>query len=363
MPGLIVAGVSAIIFLLAGGYEGNAQLLNDSVAVNLVKKGIGRIYNFQFRLAEDVLKKIDSKYPGHPVTYVYKGMMIYYQNYPLTPETLKSKSFESQLWTSIKLSESEDGWENDPENLLIDLCARGLLMLFYTENNMNREVITMTPSTYKCLMRSFRFDSLYPDFKCFTGLYNYYREAYPEHHPVYKTIAFLFPSGDKKKGLKELNYAAKNAMVMQAEAVSMLSWISIHYENDFIKALNYSKTIYDSYPANLYFKGEYLKNLFLLRKYDEAEALIHSWSGENNPYFKGQLFIFSALLQEKKYHNYDQAEKFYKEGLSYLRGFKARGMEFSVYGNKGLERIKDLRDGRQADKKKKDNGSDEIDLG
>lgn len=356
--GRIVLTLLSMVPLASG-----AQILQDSSAMDLVKKGIGHIYNFQFTDAEKIFKTINTKYPGQPVTYIYKAMSIYYENYPLVPGSPKSKIFEAQLWTSIRVCEEDKAWEDDPEKLLIDLCARGMLMLFYTENEMNREVISMTPATYRGIMKSFQFNSVYPDFNCFTGIYNYYREAYPEHHPVYKAIAFLFPAGDKGKGLKELQYAAKNSIVLKAEAVSILSWICIHYENDFLNAFNYSKSIYDSFPSNLYFKAEYIKNLFLLKRYNEAEQVITISPDENNIYFRGQLSIFKGLIQEKKYRNYDLAEKFYKEGIDNLTSFNARGKEFADYGYKGLQRIKNLKDGRRAEKKKNEKSSDEVDLG
>ena len=64
--------------------------------------------------------------------------------------------------------------------------------------------------------------SVYPDFYFFTGLYNYYREAYPEAHPIYKVLAFLFPRGDREKGSAELQNAGANSIMLKAEAYSFL---------------------------------------------------------------------------------------------------------------------------------------------
>src|SRR5512147_2822494 len=142
--GRIVMVVLSMLPLASG-----AQIFQDTSAMNIIKKGIGHIYDFQFSDAENIFKTINAKYPGHPVTYMYKAMLIYYENYPLVPGSVKSKVFEAQLWTSIRVCEKDKAWEDDPEKLLIDLCARGMLMLFYTDNEMNSEVISMTPATYK----------------------------------------------------------------------------------------------------------------------------------------------------------------------------------------------------------------------
>ena len=63
----------------------------------------------------------------------------------------------------------------------------------------------------------------YSDFYFFTGVYNYYREAYPEAYPVYKPLALLFPKGSKTKGLEDLLIASKNSIFLKAEAFSFLS--------------------------------------------------------------------------------------------------------------------------------------------
>jgi tetratricopeptide (TPR) repeat protein len=331
----------------------NAQILQDTSSVKQLKQGIDYIYNSQFGLAEEVLTTINSKYPGHPVTFLFKGLLINWENYPLLPFSHERKSFESQLHASIRLSEAEDGWSDDPEKLLISLCSRSLLMLLYSENEMSSDLIPWVHGTYRCIRKAFEYNSVYADLCYFTGLYNYYREAYPEQHPIYKAVAFLFPRGDKEKGLEELQKAAENAIVLGPEAYSILSWICIQYENDFPRALDYSKTVFDRYPVNPWFRAEYLKNLFLIREYDEAEQIILSSADEENAYFSCQMAIFQGLLQEKKYNDYELAEKFYERGITGLEYYGARGKTFLDFGQEGLKRIEDLREGKRPERKRK----------
>jgi len=342
----LICGLS-ILFFLNISLTTNGQLLQDTSAVKLIRKGIGLIYGQEFNRAEEILTKVNEKYPEHPATYLYKAIIIYYQNYPLIPANPRFKGFESQLRTSMRICESKGGWLNDPEKLLIDFCARGLLMLCYSENGMSNEVISIALTTYKCVRKSFQYKSVYPDFCYFTGLYNYYREAYPDRHPVYKPIAILFPRGDKVEGLKDIQYAAENGIVLMAEAYSILSWIYIYYENNYAQAINYSKTISEKYPSNLLFRGEYIKNLLFLKKYDDAEKIVQSSESENHAYFQGQLSVFKGILQEQKYNNYTLAARFYEQAIGAMKQFGPRGNEFTDYAEDGLKRIK----GYQARKK------------
>jgi hypothetical protein len=346
------------LFLFKG--ELKAQMLQNHSTVELIKKGIDHIYNLEFDSAEEILNKLNSDYPGHPATFMFKGLMIYWQNYPLTPLLPVYKGFEYQLHTCMLVCESQKGWMDDPEKLLLDLCARGLLMLFYSENDMSGEIYPMAGLTYKCIRKSFQFTSVYADFNYFTGLYNYYREAYPEHHPVYKAIAFLFPQGDKEKGLEELRNAAENSIFLKAESYSILSWICMHYENNYRDALFYSRTLFEKYSSNLTFRGEYLKNLLLLRNYDEAEKIIQSAEVTNNAYFLGQMDIFKGLIREKRYHDYTLAENLYNEGIRYMKTLGDRGEDYRTYGEDGLKRIRNLKAGKEPGKKRREKDTSDF---
>jgi hypothetical protein len=335
-----------------------AQMLYDTAAIDQVSRSISHIYNSEFDLAEKVIDSINSKYPGHPATYLLKGFLINWENYPLLPFSPARKSYESQLQTSFRIAEAEDGWSDNPEMLLISLCSRGLLMLLYSENKMSSELIPYVPTTYRGIRKAFEYTSVFADLCYYTGLYNYYREAYPEQHPIYKAVAFLFPHGDKEKGLEELIHTAENAILLGPEAYSILSWICIQYENDFQRALYFSETVFNQYPENPWFRAEYLKNLFLVKDYEKAEEIIRASSGIKNAYFTCQLAIFKGLLQEKKYNDYVLAEDYYQKAVRCLEYYGPRGETFREFGTDGLERVEDLQAGKwhERRRKKKDRG-------
>jgi len=319
----------------------NAQILKDTSSLKLVNKGIESIYNFRFKEADEVSKKLGSFYPEHPVIYLLKGMKIYWENYPIIPSSDSRSVFETNLHKCIELCEKDKSKANDPEYLLANLSARGILLQFYSENNMSGDVIPLATSTYQGIRRSFNHTSAYNDFYFFTGLYNYYREAYPEVYPIYGVVAFLLPKGDREKGLDELNIVATSSIFLKAEASLFLSTIYSSFENDFRKANEYSKSLHELYTNNLQYLANYTKNLLLLRKYDEAEKHIISASGQysNNSFYNAEFTILTGLLHEKKYHNTKIAEQYYLEGIKELAPFGHIGNEFSAYGYFGLSRV------------------------
>ena len=318
----------------------NSQLLKDTVAINLLKKDINYIYNLQFDSAREVHSKISHLYPEHPVVILLNGMITYWENYPIITTSPARDSFEKDMRGCIKLCESTNSSDLVADNLLVDLCARGMLLMFYADNNLSKEVITLTTSTYKYLRRSFDLASEYTDLKYFTGLYNYYRDAYPKKHPMFKAVAFLFPGGNMEIGLSQLQKASQNSVLLRAESYYSLTWIYLNYENNYPKALYYSKSLYELFPFNVHYRALYIKNLLFIQRYDEAEKLIMSTNiGSGNKYFQAQIAIFKGILQEKKYMNNKMSQEYYERGIQDISRFGEYGDDYAAYAYSGLSRL------------------------
>jgi hypothetical protein len=317
-----------------------AQLLRDSTILNLVKKDIDCIYNLQFTKARDLYTKIISAYPEHPVGYLIRGMITYWENYPLLNSSPSKASFEEDLRQCIKAAEKDISTDNEAEFLLANLCARGFLLMYYSDNNIVMEVIPLASSSYKYMRQSFDFTSVCTDLYYFTGVYNYYIEAYPKAYPVYKPLTLMFPSGDMKEGLNQLKKAASESVVLRAESAFILTYIYENFENNFIQAHTYSLALHEHYPENLRFLASYIKNLLLQKRYDEADKIIESpATKKTNTYFRAQLQIFKGILAEKKYLDDNAAEQYYNQGIREISPFGEYGSEYAAYGYFGLSRI------------------------
>ena len=201
----------------------NAQILQDTASLNLVKKGIDSVYNTHFAYAHEAFRKISQLYPEHPVVILFKGTITYWENYPLLSNSAAASSFEKDMRHCIALCEKNKNSSYMAEFLLANLCARGLLLTFYTDNDRNNDVFPLATSTYTFIKRSFDFTSVYSDFFFFTGLYNYYREVYPKVHPVFKPLIFFFRKGNRVKGLEELQIAAQGSILLKAVSYTHLT--------------------------------------------------------------------------------------------------------------------------------------------
>ena len=342
MKGQVEYYLCCILLVSAIGTSGvKAQILYDSTAVEMIKLSVSHIYNMESEKAREEFSEIEHLYPDHPVIYLLKGFMTYWENYPLIPGSPECKVFEENLHSCSDLSIKKPYSENfEAESVLANICARGMLLMFYADNDLTFNVIPLAAGSYKYLIRSFDFASAFADFSFFTGLYNYYREAYPEIHPVYKAIASVFPHGDMKKGLNELEKSARMSVFLKAESYGMLTWIYAGYENNFPKALSYSSTLTDLYPKNPMFKAYNIKNLLLLKEYDQAETIIEDYRKDiPNTFFDAQIMVFNGIIQEKKYRNYPLAKQFYEGGIGAISMFGDYGNDYVGFAYLGLSRI------------------------
>jgi hypothetical protein len=322
--------------------KSDAQILSDTSSFKVIELCIADIYNFRFSHASDRCADLNRQYPGHPAVRLIHGMIVYWEFYPLLPESPNEKTFLDDMNAAIRQSEKKEHSGYETEYLLINLCSRGMLLQYYADIDKDSEIFPLAKSTYQHIRKAFKYSSAYYDFNFFTGLYNYYREAYPEAYPIYKAFSFFFPRGNKVEGIKEMQIASQHSLLLKAESYSFLAWISTSFEHDFISATDYSRKLYDLYPDNTLYLAEYIKNLLLTKQYNEAERLLSEKDKDNKgPFLTGVFEIFNGILQEKAYYNNNAAWKFYEKGIEEIAPYSSYGKEYTAYAYFGLSRICD----------------------
>ena len=335
----VVCIIWLLLLIVLQSQQSTAQILKNETSLKLMKECVDCIYNLQFTKADEIYNKIKYVYPDHPAVLLLDGIIIYYKNFPLLPSSTSCASFEKDLRDCIAKCDIKKP-EDEAEYLLTNLCARGMLLLFYSDNGLHKEVMPLATNTYKYLRRSFDYADTYPDFNYFTGLYNYYREAYPEAHPIYRTFAFIFPRGNKAKGLKELETASTSSIFLKAESALFLTYIYQTFEDNPSQATHFSGSLHELYPDNLEYLIYFIYNLLLEQRYEDAENMIKKASvKESNQYFKAGLEIFEGIVQEKKYQNLSVAQNYYLEGIKDVEPYGEFGNDFASYGYYGLSRL------------------------
>ena len=105
------------------------------------------------------------------------------------------------------------------------------------------------------------------------------------------------------------------------------------------------------YPENDLYLAIYVRNLLLMKKYNEAEKLIPALPKEQgNKFFQAQLIILKGILQEKKYLNNNLAQQYYNTGINEISQFGNYGNEYAAYAYFGLSRLSDGKDEKRTHK-------------
>jgi hypothetical protein len=313
--------ISLIIVILSISSQTFSQIkiIEDTIVLRLLTRGVNHIYNYEFSPAEDLYDSIAERLPGHPVLPFYKGLIHYWKNLPLIPDGPGSDEFVHSMEEVIAMSNVmlKKNSENI-EAIFYNLASRSFLILYYADNGLPAKVFIHLGDIYRNVMKGFEIQDQFIDFYFYTGLYNYYVEAYPETHPIYYAFTILCKRGNKELGLDMLDYAFRNAYFMQLEAGNFLSILYLSFENNPSKAVHYMRELHNRYPNNNFFLSRYAELLLMNNDYELAKPVIDT------------LFFLDDFNVMKAYVFRGIYEEFYRKDLEKAKDDYLKGVELSV---------------------------------
>jgi tetratricopeptide (TPR) repeat protein len=277
----------------------------------------------------------------------------------LIPGNKGAEEFEEvmeETWNRSRLLKDNG---NETEGVFFELMARSFIVMYYADNGRSSKAISHLGKIYRDIMASFDLQEQFNEFFFITGLYNYYREAYPEAHPIYKPAAMFFRKGNKSRGLEMLRYAAEETNFMRVEAALFLSLIYINFENKIDSAVIFASKLHQDFPDNGYFLSKYAEMLLVDQQYETALGpILQLMSMDEYNKMKGTVFM--GIYEEKKQNNAEKSRIYYEEGLRLTEAFDERANYIKAYAFIGLSRyFLDKGDDKQARiyKKKAKNAS------
>jgi hypothetical protein len=304
-----------------------------------IKSELNYTYSTDFEKARIILNDLRKDIPGHPVISFMDALIIYWENFPLTPMHPLSEKFISLLEeTSMQ---GQKMLQKDPESLeglFFDLFARALFSEFWADNGKPSKVFPYLSSLYRQTLKGMDVQDRFKEFYFTSGLYNYYMEAYPEKHPTYKPIKLLFRSGDKKKGLVQLKHCAENAVYVRNEARYFLLHIYLNYESNFLQASEYASGLYREFPRNPLYAGEYAQILIYNQKFAIAEVVVNNLSKLPGDFAKLEFHLYKGIMDEKYRIDYESAFTEYNKALRLASKYGDAGSNYNALAWMGLGR-------------------------
>ncbi|MEP3388609.1 MAG: tetratricopeptide repeat protein [Reichenbachiella sp.] len=318
----------------------NTPLFSNSNLLEMVDRGGDFIYNQEFNKAELVIDSLEQKLPGHPIVPMMKAMSLAWRDQPLRTSSPVYPEHEKYLMETIAKSEKISAKDsNNLEAMFFEMSAHGLLAEYYAQEGSSFKAMSQAKQTYNLIKKTMEHTAESPELLFLSGLYNYFREKYPERHPIYKPFVWVFKSGDVQRGLVQLDSAVHHSKIVKIEASLYVAYIWLRYENNADKARYYLERIHKMYPANDYFKAKYLECLMRQKDYKSASPLISQLQAHEKPYFKMCGEIFRGVYAEKVERSLDAAERFYKRGLETDELSPDRGEYYRSIAYLGLGRI------------------------
>ncbi|WP_084373548.1 tetratricopeptide repeat protein [Reichenbachiella faecimaris] len=306
----------------------------------MVDRGGDYIYNQEFSFAEKVIDSLERKLPEHPIVPMMRAMSWAWRDQPIRMSSPVYSQHEKYLMETIAKSEKISAKDsNNLEAMFFEMSAHGLLAEYYAQEGSSFKAISQAKQTYNLIKRTMEHTAKSPELLFLSGLYNYFREKYPERHPMYKSFVWIFKSGDIKRGLIQLDSAVHHSKIVKIEAGLYLSYIWLRYENRADKARYYLERLHKMYPANDYFKAKYLECLMRQKDYSNALPLIQSLEKHQKPYFKMCGEIFHGVYLEKVDHSLAHAKLLYEKGLATGAKSPDRGEYYRSIAYLGLGRL------------------------
>lgn len=287
------------------------KVLEDEAAIEKVHQAIDSIYNLNFDAADVIIADLDLTLSDYPGILLLKAVYVNWKYRPIKSEHTSFGLFESYLLKGIERSKVMLRQnENDVEAIFFLMSCHSFLAELYMNNHQNFKALDEAKDAYTYMKLGFDLEEEYPEFYFSSGIFNYYREKYPEENPFYKSVIWLFRSGDKEEGLKLLEKGSKNALFNKVECLNYLFHINLRYEDKPATSIYYSTLLKDTYPNNLHYVSNFVENSIRLERYGEIYPYIERLMASDNDYYRylGEIYCgiyiehTSGKLMDALYH-------------------------------------------------------------
>ena len=251
---------SILLFILFLSITSYAQSVTFD---SLVTDGINSIYNIKFDEAELTFSKLEKEYPNHPAGKFFKSMIIWWKIMLDQDNEVYDELFEDRLEDVIDFcDEILDENDEDIDALFFKGGALGFRGRLYSVRKEWFDAALDGKDALPLVYEAYNIDPNNEDVKLGFGIYNYYAAAIPEKYPFIKPAMIFFPSGDKEKGIRQLEAAAENAKYAGIESQFFLMNLYYQFENEYNKALKYTETLHKQFPDNPIFH-KYMGRIFI----------------------------------------------------------------------------------------------------
>ncbi|HPN36978.1 MAG TPA: tetratricopeptide repeat protein [Melioribacteraceae bacterium] len=267
----------------------NFQILaQNSRFDSLITIGVEQIYNLQYSNAESTFKIVTKEYPKSAAGLFFDAMVVWWK---IMPDIMNERNDDVLI---EKLDNTIDYCDKlldkDPKNseaLFFKGGALGFRGRLYVYRESWLKAALDGKDALPLIKEAYKNDPANVDVQLGFGIYNYYIDFIPQKYPIVKPIVSLFPKGDRKKGLKQLEYVAEKGKYANYETQYFLASIYFQYEKNKTKALEVINKLVNKFPNNPAFEKYKGRILVGIKNFIDAKQLYNNILDKNNKGFTG----------------------------------------------------------------------------
>ncbi len=236
-----------ILFLLFTGKAVSQNAVVDSI----ITRGIHQIYTLDFANAETTFRKLISDYPENPAgrfflaTIDWWKILVDIDNE--ANDDLFFQKLEDVIYQCDKILESNP---DDVNALFFKGGAIGFRGRLRAIRESWLKSVDDGREALPIVQHAAKLDPNNKDVLLGFGLYNYYAAVIPDQFPLVKPLMIFFPSGDKAKGIEQLNEVAHTGKYSKYEAQYFLMTLYSNNEGNPYKADEYATSLLKEFPNN-----------------------------------------------------------------------------------------------------------------
>jgi len=222
---------------------------------SLISTGVQEIYRMEFSSAEHTFRTIMADYPDQPVGRFYLAMVDWWKILvDLDNESYDDVFFQKLEDVIFQCDKLLDVNENNVDALFFKGGAIGFRGRLHAIRESWLKAVDDGREALPIVQKAAKLDPSNKDVTLGFGIYNYYADVIPRDFPLVKPLMIFFPSGDKEKGIAQLEETAKYGKYAKYEARYFLMTLFSSYERNYNKAWEYAEQLCKDFPNNPVFE-------------------------------------------------------------------------------------------------------------
>ncbi|MGA9120225.1 MAG: tetratricopeptide repeat protein [Bacteroidota bacterium] len=233
-----------------------------------VQEGIDEVYNLHFENADADFRQLVALRPHDPAGPFFLAMVDWWRIVIDIDNTQYDDRFYAELDRVVDMCDSIlDRNPNDVNAMFFKGGAIGFKGRLKFHRNDYLAAANAGRLALPLVQAASGLDSNNYDILLGTGMYNYFADVIPEEYPFVKPLLLFIPSGDRQKGLQELQLAAEKGKYASVETWYFLLQIYFSYEKNYQKALAIAQQLFSRFPENVIFQ----------RYLGRCETMVGNW--------------------------------------------------------------------------------------